>query len=96
MGISPISFTNALATRSITPIYTVPVQPVHRIEGYSTHTPISDTANKEQSFEVTLNSYMDKYKNQSHIEMPTATPYEKALSASVSSAVVGMNFDMSV
>lgn len=96
MGISPISYTNALATRSITPIYTVPVQPIHRIEGYSKHTPVVNKTDSDKSFEATLNSYIDKYKNQTHIEMPTSTPYEKAMSASVSSAVVGMNFDMSV
>ncbi|MBE5936358.1 MAG: hypothetical protein E7262_11375 [Lachnospiraceae bacterium] len=97
LGINPISYTNALATSRIEPTYTVPVQPVHRIEGYSTHIPVVEKpSNNDKAFEATLNSYIEKYKDLTHIELPQATPYEQAVHAMDASAIVGMNFDISV
>jgi hypothetical protein len=96
-GINPITYANAMATSRIEPTYTVPVQPVHRIEGRSAHVPVIEkTSKSDNAFETTLGSYIEKYKDLSHIELPQATPYEQAVSAMDASAIVGMNFDISV
>ena len=97
LGINPITYANAMATNRIDTSYTMPIQPIHRIEGYTTHIPVVEKASKkDDAFETTLNSYIEKYKDLTHIELPQATPYEQAVNAMDASAIVGMNFDISV
>ena len=97
LGVNPITYANAMATSRINPTYTTPVQPIHRIEGRSAHIPVIEkTQNADKAFEKTLNSYIEKYKDLSHIELPQATPYEQAVNAMDACAIVGMNFDISV
>lgn len=99
IGISPVSYANALATSKITPAYTTAVQPIHRIEPIdsSFRTPIIDTPSKtNKEFDATLNSYIQKYQSMQHIDSAANTPYEQANKAFESSIVTGMNFDMSI
>ena len=98
MGINPINYANSLATSQVAPIYTTPVQPVHRIEGYSTPSMprVNQAATENKAFEETLNKYIDKYKGQSHVEFQSQTPYQRATKAFEGSIMVGMNLDLSV
>ena len=94
LGISPISFADS--SYRIEPIYTVPVQPIHRVEPHSVPTaPVEQVSEVDSPFEDILEEVMKKYENQTHVEIPTSNPYEKSLNAFETRAIVGMNFDMS-
>lgn len=97
IGISPVNYANSLVTASkISPIYTTPVPPVHRIEPISKDTvtaPIT-TQNTSKPFEATLNKYLAKYENQQQLSYNTNTPYDKASKDLEESIVLGMNIDL--
>lgn len=99
IGISPVNYANSLVSASkITPVYTTPVPPVHRIEPISKDTitvPI-DTAKTSKPFESTLNKYISKYENQQQLSYNSNTPYDKASKQLEESIVLGMNIDLQV
>ena len=97
LGISAVNYANSLATSSkITPIYTTPVPPVHRIEAISKDTvtfPL-DATKTSKPFESTLNKYIAKYENQQQLTYNSNTPYDKASKQLDESIVLGMNIDL--